>query len=128
MSEDNADVSPAFPAPSRKWFKDDVLIYSVDKIGSEPFGGLNNDFYTQGSNALLITGVLLPMPCILHNDGSIEITFANLMIAFPDALPEGITESNVKTTLFDTLLGSWKCEVGNLLGTESAVTVISECN
>ena len=127
MARYNGNASPTFPSPSREWYKDDVLIYSVDRIGRSVFRGLNLDFYSQGNNSLLLPGALLPMPCVLRNDGSIEVNFETLRVMLQDRVPEEVTDANLQGMLFETLLGNWRCEVENILGSQSAVTVISEC-
>ena len=38
-------TSIAFPCPSRRWYKDGVLLYSVDLVGQNVYTGINRNFF-----------------------------------------------------------------------------------
>ena len=119
-------ISITFPTPSRKWFKDDVLMYSVDKIGQSIYRGRNPDFYN-GQNGILMYGVVEPSPLYAATEGQLVLSFEASELAFPEFAPEGTTNQTIVDDVFNALTGKWRCEVENMLGFQSAETVITEC-
>lgn len=115
------------PAPSRKWYKDGVLLYSVDIVGRNVYDGRNPDFYS-GENALLDYGVVIPPPLFTLQEGQLIMLFdQNSQLAAPQVSADGNRNATVSVDVFNALLGRWRCEVGNSLGMQSAETVITEC-
>lgn len=116
--------SIAFPVPSRKWYKDDVLLYSVDVIGRSVYDGRNPNFYT-GDNALLDYGVVIPPPLFTPKNGQLVMLFDSAsQLAAPQV---GGNNATVSADVFNALTGRWRCEVENSLGIQSAETVITQC-
>ena len=127
LGEDLADhISIAFPTPSRKWFKDDVLLYSVDKIGQSVYRGTNPDFYN-GPNGILRYGVVEPSPLYMSKQGQVVLGFEASDLVYPDFAPAGTTNETIVDDVFNALIGKWRCEVENTLGIQTAETVITEC-
>ena len=113
-----------FPVPSRKWYKDGVLLYSVDLIGRSVYDGRNPNFYT-GDNALLDYGVVIPPPLFTPQDGQLVMLFDSAsQLAAPQV---GGNNATVGVDVFNALTGRWRCEVENSLGMQSAETVITQC-
>lgn len=119
-------ISIPFPTPSRKWYKDDVLVYSVDKIGQGVYGGTNPNFY-DGANAILRYGIVEPYPLYMSKQGQVVLGFEARDLVYPEFVPEGTTNETIVDDVFNALIGKWSCEVENMLGTQRAETVITEC-
>ena len=127
MGENLAEhMSIPFPVPSRKWYKDDVLLYSVDLIGRSVYRGRNSGFYT-GENAILTYGIVNPSPLFTLQTGQLVMAFEASELAYPEFAPEGTTNVTLVDDVFNALTGTWRCEVGNMLGVWSVETVITEC-
>ena len=127
LGENLADhISIAFPTPSRKWYKDDVLLYSVDKVGQSVYRGTNPHFY-DGANGVLRYGVVSPSPLYMSKQGQIVLGFEASDLLYPELTPQGTTNETIVDDVFDALIGKWRCEVENVLGTQTAETVITEC-
>ena len=122
-----AHTSVAFPSPARRWYKDDVLLYSIDMLGRDVYKGINQNFYN-GQNAILKYGVVEPPPLFLFQDGELLFAFEATELAFPDYAPPGTTNLTIIDDVFDALTGRWRCEVENVLGKWMAETVITECD
>lgn len=119
-------ISIPFPTPSRKWYKDDVLLYSVDKIGQSVYGRTNPNFYN-GANAILNYGIVEPLPLYMSKQGQVVLGFEASELVYPEFAPEGTTNETVVNDVFNALIGKWRCEVENMLGIQTAETVITEC-
>ena len=120
-------LSIPVPFPSRKWYKDGVLLYSVDFIGRNVYYGRNPDFFT-GEKALLEYGVVMPPPLYTPQEGQLVLLFdQNSHLTAPQLSPDGTRNETVPVDVFNALLGRWSCEVGNSLGMQSAETVVTEC-
>ena len=119
-------ISISYPTPSRKWYKDGVLLYSVDKLGGSVYRGRNNRFF-YGQNAILTYGIVEPSPLYTASDGQIVLAFEASELAFPEFAPDGTTNETVVDDVFDALTGTWRCEVENMLGRWMAETIITEC-
>ena len=125
LGEDLAQhQSVVFPVPSRKWYKDNVLLYSVDVIGRSVYDGRNPNFYT-GGNALLDYGVVIPPPLFTPKDGQLVMLFDSASQL--TASQVGGNNATVSVDVFNALAGRWRCEVENSLGMQSAETVITQC-
>ena len=119
-------MSIPFPTPSRKWFKDDVLIYSVEQIGQSVYRGENVNFYN-GRHGILQYGLVLPPPLYTAQDGRLELNFEASKLALTELAPKGTTNQTIVNDVFNALTGSWRCEVENILQLQLAETVITEC-
>lgn len=119
-------ISTPYPVPSRKWYKDDVLFYSVKRIGRSIYGGINPSFYN-GMNGLLQYGVVFPQPLHGRSGGEIELSFEAIDLSYPEYAPLGVTNDTLVDDVFNVLTGKWKCEVENILGKWTAETIITEC-
>lgn len=119
-------ASIAFPLPSRKWYKDDILLYSVDPISKEVCKGINPSFFW-GKNALLDQGVVSPSPLLPLQDGGLVLFFSSASNLTSSSFPQGTTNATLAGDVFNVLLGKWSCEVENILGKQAAETVITEC-
>ena len=119
-------ISIAFPTPSRRWYKDNVLFYSVNKLGESIYKGINPSFY-DGQYGLLRYGVVFPQPLHATAEGQIQLTFEASELTYPEYAPFGVTNATIVDDVFDVLMGKWKCEVENLLGKWTVETVITEC-
>ena len=119
-------ISIPFPTPSRKWFKDNVLFYSVDKIGQSIYRGTNPNFYS-GPNGILTYGIVDPAPLYASKQGQIVMAFEASELVYPDFAPAGMTNETVVDDVFNALTGKWRCEVENMHGKWMAETVITEC-
>ena len=127
LGEDLAEhISIAYPTPSRKWYKDGVLLYSVDKIGESVYRGRNANFF-DGANGILSYGVVQPTPLYTSREGQVVFAFEASELAYPEFAPEGTTNQTIVDDVFNALTGRWMCEVENMLGRWMAETVITEC-
>ena len=128
FGEDMANhLSIPIPLPSRKWYKNDVLFYSVDQVGRNVYSGRNPDFFT-GDNALLNYGMVIPPPLFTPREGQLIMLFdPNSQLAAPQFSTDGNRNETVPVDVFNALLGRWRCEVDNSLGMQAAETVITEC-
>ena len=127
LGEDLSEhVSIPYPTPSRKWYKDGVLLYSVDKLGGSVYRGRNSNFFN-GENGILEYGIVEPSPLYTSSDGQIVLAFEASELAFPEFAPDGTTDETVVDDVFKALTGTWRCEVENMLGVQFAETVITEC-
>ena len=120
-------TSIAFPNPSRRWYKDGVLLYSVDLVGQNVYRGINNDFFKTGSNGVLEYGLVEPPPLYMFQDGELLLAFEASVLAFPENAPEGVTNTTIVDDVFDALTGRWRCELENVVGSYIADTIITEC-
>ena len=120
-------TSIAFPSPSRRWFKDDVLLYSVDLVGKNVYRGMNQEFFNIESNGILQYGLVEPPPLYMFQNGELLLAFEASELAFPEFAPKGVTNVTVVDDVFDALIGKWRCELKNVVGEYLAETVITEC-
>ena len=115
------------PLPSRRWYKNDVLFYSVDQVGKNVYSGRNPDFFT-GDNALLDYGMVIPPPLFTPREGQLIMLFdPNSQLTAPQVSTDGNQNTTVPVDVFNALIGRWRCEVDNSLGMQAAETVITEC-
>ena len=120
-------ISIPFPLPSRKWYKDGVLLYSVENLGRSIYRGKNPNFYTE-KNVLLDDRVVYPSPLIPLQNGELILVFSPASeLVSPTLAPQGTTNETLSDDVFDNLLGRWRCEVENMLGMQAAETIITEC-
>lgn len=128
LGEDLAKhLSIAFPSPSRKWYKNDVLLYSVDLIGRSVYKNLNQDFFDVGSNGILKFGLVEPPPLYMPQGGQLLMAFEASELAFPEYAPQGMNNVTMVDDVFDALIGTWRCELENVVGKWTAETIITEC-
>ena len=120
-------TSIAFPCPSRKWYKDDVLLYSVDLVGRNVYRGMNHNFFDIESNGVLRYGIVEPPPLYMFQNGELLLAFEASELAFPEFAPEGVTNATMVDDVFDALIGTWRCELQNVVGKYIAETTITEC-
>ena len=120
-------TSIAFPSPSRKWFKDDTLLYSVDLVGRNVYKGINQNFFDVGSNGVLRYGLIEPPPLYMFQNGELLLAFEASELAFPEYAPEGVSNVTMVDDVFDALTGRWRCELENVVGKYVAETIITEC-
>lgn len=120
-------TSIAFPSPSRKWFKDGILLYSVDLVGRNVYRGINQNFFDVGSNGVLRYGLIEPPPLYMFQNGELLLAFEASELAFPEYAPEGVSNVTMVDDVFDALTGRWRCELENVVGKYVAETIITEC-
>jgi hypothetical protein len=120
-------TSIAFPCPSRRWYKDDVLLYHVDLIGQNVYKGINNNFFNVGSNGVLRYGLVEPPPLYMFQDGELLMAFEASELAFPEYAPAGVSNVTVVDDVFEALTGRWRCELENVVGAYIAETIVTEC-
>lgn len=120
-------TSIAFPSPSRKWFKDGTLLYSVDLVGRNVYRGINQNFFDVGSNGVLRYGLIEPPPLYMFQNGELLLAFEASELAFPEYAPEGVSNVTMVDDVFDALTGRWRCELENVVGKYVAETIITEC-
>ena len=120
-------TSIAFPSPSRKWYKDDVLLYSVNLVGMSVYRGINQNFFKVGSNGILEYGLVEPPPLYMFQGGQLLLAFEASELIFPEHAPQGITNVTFTDDVFDALTGRWRCELENVVGKWTAETIITEC-
>ena len=120
-------LSIPIPLPSRRWYKNDILFYSVDQVGKNVYSGRNPDFFT-GDNSLLDYGMVIPPPLFTPREGQLIMLFdPNSQLTAPQVSTGGNQNTTVPVDVFNALIGRWRCEVDNSLGMQAAETVITEC-
>ena len=113
----------AFPVPTRTWSKDSEEIYS-EKDGVTPM--FNMTFLM--NNPVFMPGAVFPAPLgVGFTTGNLRIDTTAENLTMP-LLVDGVSDENVKDTVFENLLGTYTCNVENEYGFDQATSVISDCD
>ena len=123
----DANVQGPLPNPTLSWYKDDVLVFTIEGFSPVP----NEEFYNVGNNGLLQFGVLEPPPLVViptsESGSQLLLNFLVSNVSMPSELPSGVDASDIGRELFSVLLGKWECRSNNTFGTDSAVTELTDC-
>ena len=121
------DVPTVVPPAVRTWMLNGATIYSTE-AGRFPM--FNESFLMDGLNGVFAPFVVDPPPLDIDSggaSGTITLNLHTFNLSRPLLAPPGVTSQNVNDVVFRQLLGTYRCSVGNVFGTESAETVITEC-
>ena len=132
------NVSQSFPIPDRAWFFDgttpdvtDELLYreSVDGI---PHILENVDFFMRSKGRmLLLSGVVRPSALLTVNSGGgIRFNFQVMNASAIETLQGGQFEmerQRIRREVIEAILGTWRCEVNNTFGSDSASSTFRLC-
>ena len=112
------------PNPTRSWFKNDELIYSVSSGVSVSL----TDYYM--NYPILNLGVLEPPVLTATSDGTIYFNYEVKNITNPDELTPNTTIEQAQQIVLEHLIGSWTCNVSNTFGSAISITyvIIDQCS
>ena len=119
----NCDVSYAtpprpFPLPTRSWFRNGELVYTVD-IGAE----IDNNNFTR-KHLILLPNLVEPTVFVTKTNGIIQFNTEVSEIKIPIF---GLTSTEVaRDQLYDVIFGNWTCVVRNDLGSSSIEYIVTE--
>ena len=112
------------PNPTRSWFKDGELVYSVlSGTSVSPTA-----YYMK--YPILEFGVLEPPVFSAISDGTIYFNYEVKTIAFPDELSPNTTIEQARQMVLEHLVGNWTCKVNNTFGSAISITyiIIDQCS
>lgn len=112
------------PNPTRSWFKDDELIYSVLS------GTSVSPTHYYMKYPILSLGVLEPPVFSPTSDGTIYFNHEVKNITNPDELSPNTTIEQAQRMVLEHLVGNWTCKVSNTFGSPISVTyiIIDQCS
>lgn len=124
----NNRIRTPIPSSVRKWTTDpnNLVIYEASEYDLPEF---NPDFFSGGNRPLLLPGVL-DFPILdIQQSRRLGAIWFNSHVSGNVTLPGFPQDSEtIRDLIFDEILGSYTCQVGNVYGSDVATTVISECS
>ena len=117
-------VTDVFPNFNRTWRKDDVLVYR-ELNGQYPV--IEDEFFMTGNRALSMLTIPKSFRINPLNLEQLQINTWLYNLTNPDLAPPGVDETNFRDIAFELLLGTYECEVRNVIGSDTATTIITEC-